>query len=80
MVCVTIIYHYIQQDKAAGGELYKSLRHEKSYKKRTGLKDKRGQIIGRISIDERPAIVDSKERLWDLEAFPSLARGMNAFS
>ncbi|MFT5653847.1 MAG: IS30 family transposase [Psychromonas sp.] len=62
MICATIIYYYIQQGKAAGGELYKRLRHKKSYKKRTGSKNKRGQITGRISIDERPAIVDSKER------------------
>ncbi|MBL4799729.1 MAG: IS30 family transposase [Oleispira sp.] len=68
MVCATTIYHYIRQDKTSDGELYKSLRHKKSYKKRIDSKDKRGQIIGRISIDERPAIVDRKKRLCDWKA------------
>jgi IS30 family transposase len=75
IVCATTIYNYIQQDKAAGGELYKSLRHKKAYKKRTDSKDKRGQIIGRISIDERPAVVDSKERLGDWEADTVVGKG-----
>jgi IS30 family transposase len=75
MVCATTIYHYTQQDKAESGELYKNLQHKKSYKKRTGSKDKRGQIIGRISIDERHAIVDSKERLGDWEADTVIGKG-----
>ena len=62
MVCAVTIYNYIQQDKALGGQLYQHLRH-KTYKKHTGLPDARGQIIGRISIDERPSIVDKKVRL-----------------
>lgn len=68
MVCATTIYGFIQQDKASGGDLYKHLRHRKSYKKRTGSPDARGQIIGRISIDERPSIVDDKVRIGDWEA------------
>jgi IS30 family transposase len=75
MVCATTIYHYAKQDKAEGGELYKNLRHKKSYQKRTGSKDKRGQIIGRISIDERHAIVDSKECLGDWEADTVIGKG-----
>ncbi|MFT4777179.1 MAG: IS30 family transposase [Oleispira sp.] len=75
MVCATTIYHYIQQYKAEGGKLYKNLRHKKSYKKRTGSKDKRGQIIGKISIDERPAIVNSKVRLGDWEADTVIGKG-----
>lgn len=75
MVCATTIYRVIQQDKAAGGSLYKHLRHRKPYKKRTGSPEIRGQIIGRVSIDERPSIVDRKERLGDWEADTIIGKG-----
>ena len=75
MVCATTIYGYIQKDKMFGGDLYKHLRHKKPYKKRTGSPDARGQIIGRISIDERPTIVDDKIRLGDWEADTVIGKG-----
>ncbi len=75
MVCATTIYSFIQQDKSAGGNLYKHLRHKKSYKKRTGSPDARGQIIGRISIDERPPIVDEKVRIGDWEGDTVIGKG-----
>jgi IS30 family transposase len=56
MVCATTIYGFIQQDKAAGGGLHKHLRYRKPYKRRTGSAETRGQIIGRLSIDERLSI------------------------
>lgn len=65
----------IQQDKAAGGTLHQHLRHCKPYKKRTRSPDARGQIIGRISIDDRPAIIDKKERLGDWEADTVIGKG-----
>ncbi len=68
MVCSTTIYAFIRRDKAMGGTLYKHLRHRKPYKNRTGTAETRGQIIGRVSIDERPAIVAEKSRLGDWEA------------
>lgn len=68
MVCFSTIYRFIQNDKANGGQLYKHLRHSKPYKKRTGKPEARGQIIDRISIDERPDMVDQKVRLGDWEA------------
>ena len=68
MVCATTIYSFIQEDKASGGDLYKHLRHRKAYKRRTGSLEARGQIIGRISIEERPSIVDKKIRIGDWEA------------
>jgi IS30 family transposase len=58
MVCATTIYGFIQQEKMSGGDLYQHLRHRKPYNRRTGVSEARGQIIGRISIDERPPIVD----------------------
>lgn len=63
-----IIYQFIWKDKKDGGLLYKQLRHgNKKYKKRTGTNDKRGQIIGRVPIDKRPAIVETRERIGDWE-------------
>lgn len=63
------IYQYVLKDKAKGGDLYKHLRHSsKKRKKRYGSRDKRGQIPNRMTIDRRPEIVDSKERIGDWEA------------
>lgn len=75
IVCATTIYDFIKKDKAFGGDLYRHLRHKKPYKKRTGSPDARGQIIGRISIDERPSIVDDKIRLGDWEADTVIGKG-----
>ncbi len=62
------IYQFIWADKKTGGEHYKHLRHTcKKRKKRYGKKDHRGQIKDRVSIDERPEIVDKKERIGDWE-------------
>ena len=62
------IYHHVLKDKDRGGDLYLHLRHSsKKRKKRYGSYDRRGQIKGRVSIDERPAIVDAKKRLGDWE-------------
>ena len=39
----------------------------KKRRKRYGSYDRRGQIINRVSIDERPAIVDKRRRIGDWE-------------
>lgn len=62
------IYQYILKDKASGGVLYKHLRCQKKKKKRYGGQDRRGQLKGRVSIDERPEIVDERKRVGDWEA------------
>jgi IS30 family transposase len=64
------IYQLILKDKENGGELYKHLRinNGKKNRKRYGKKDFRGRIPGRIDIDDRPEIVDKKERIGDWEA------------
>ena len=62
------IYQFIIDDQKNGGELYKHLRQKrKKRRKRIKNGDHRGQIPNRVSIDERPAIVDSKERVGDWE-------------
>lgn len=62
------IYQYILQDKQSGGDLHNHLRCQKQRKKRYGAPDRRGQIKGRISIDERPDVVSQRSRIGDWEA------------
>lgn len=62
------IYQFIWSEKASGGTLYKHLRcSSKKKRKRYGGRDRRGQIPDRVSIEERPEIVDAKERIGDWE-------------
>ena len=62
------IYQHVWSDKAQGGDLYKHLRNShKKRKKQYGSKDNRGQIKNRISIDERPEVVEKKTRIGDWE-------------
>ena len=63
------IYQHILKDKKNGGYLYKFLRCQRKRKKRYGTSrfDKRGQIQNRVSIDQRPKIVDKKIRIGDWE-------------
>ncbi|MDP0588104.1 MAG: IS30 family transposase [Candidatus Endonucleobacter bathymodioli] len=60
------IYRHIWADKQAGGDIYTHLRRQdKKYDKRRNGKSTRGQIKNRVSIDERPSIVDDKSRIGD---------------
>lgn len=62
------IYQYVYQEQAKGGKLYLHLRHKhKKYTKRTASHRNRGQIKNRVSIDERPLIVEEKSRVGDWE-------------
>ena len=62
------IYCMIAKDKKQAGTLHTHLRRRgKKYNKRLGKIAGRGCIPGRIDIEERPAIVEKKERLGDLE-------------
>lgn len=62
------IYQHIWEDKKQGGDLYTHLRTQgKKYRKRGAAKDKRGKIVGRVDIEQRPAIVEKRERFGDLE-------------
>ena len=67
-VCIETIYKFVWNDKKQGGNLYKHLRNQgKTYRKRGASKDKRGQIVGRIGIENRPEEVEEKQRFGDLE-------------
>jgi len=62
------IYQYVWEDKKKGGTLYTHLRNKgRKYRKRGSLKDNRGIIKNRISIDKRPKIVEERSRFGDLE-------------
>jgi len=62
------IYQYIYADKRAGGDLHKHLRCQKKRRKRYGSNDRRGKIPNRVSIEQRPDVVDERNRLGDWEA------------
>lgn len=62
------IYQHVWNDKKQGGSLHTHLRTRgKRYRKRGAAKDSRGIIIGRVDIDQRPAIVEKRKRFGDLE-------------
>ena len=69
------IYLHIYQDKYQGGDLHKHLRCQKKRRKRYGKQDRRGRIPNRISIDERPAIVNNKSRVGDWEGDTIIGKG-----
>ena len=62
------IYQYIYVDKRAGGDLHKHLRCQKKRRKRYGSNDRRGNLVDRVSIEQRPDVVDERNRLGDWEA------------
>ena len=62
------IYQLIYTDKASGGDLYTHLRvASKPYRKRYGKNDRRGTIKNRVSIEQRPTVVDRGNRVGDWE-------------
>ncbi|MBL1275035.1 MAG: IS30 family transposase [Ectothiorhodospiraceae bacterium] len=70
------LYQHIWSDKAVGGELYCHLRRQgKAYHPRGKSMAGRGHIKNRISIDERPAIVDERGRLGDWEIDLVIGKG-----
>jgi len=76
-VCISHewIYQYVYADKRSGGDLYRYLRCQKPRRKRYGSYDRRGIIPNQVSIDERPAIVDSKRRFGDWEGDTMIGKG-----
>jgi IS30 family transposase len=61
------IYLYIYADQRRGGTLHRHLRSQKKQRRRYRGYQRRGQIPNRVSIEERPAIVDRKKRIGDWE-------------
>jgi IS30 family transposase len=69
------IYQHILMDKQAGGDLHRHLRCQKKRRKRYGSYDRRGRLKNRVSIDERPVIVDTRQRLGDWEVDTIIGKG-----
>lgn len=74
--CVTheTIYQWIWEVKKSKKrvdadyfQLYKTLRHGSRRRKRGNIKDKRGAIKGRTSIEQRPIVVEKRQRIGDIE-------------
>lgn len=61
------IYQRIYQDKLSGGTLYLNLRCHRKRHKRYGKFDRRETLVNQISIEQRPAAVEQKNRLGDWE-------------
>lgn len=68
------IYQHVPADKKRGGDLHNHLRRRKKRKKRYGRPDSRGQLKNRVGIDERPSIVDRRERIGDWETDTVIGR------
>ena len=69
------IYQYVYADQRSGGDLYRFLRCQKLRRKRYGSYDRRGCIPNQVSIDDRPAVVDSKRRFGDWEGDTVIGKG-----
>ena len=62
------IYQYVEQDRILGGELYTHLRFYHTGHRRAKYGEKyKGKIKDRVSISQRPDIVDDKTRIGDFE-------------
>jgi len=69
------IYNHVREDKRQGGKLYTHLRRPKKYRKQAGNGDQRGQIPNKTSIEERPEVVERRERIGDWEADTIIGKG-----
>jgi transposase, IS30 family len=68
------IYRHIYQNKQEGGDLYVHLRRRHKYRKRINKYCSRKGWSSRRPISERPAIVETRERLGDWEADTIIGR------
>jgi IS30 family transposase len=68
------IYQYIYANKARGGTLFQHLRCRKRRRQRYGSYDHRGRLPNCRSIEERPKIVDQRQRVGDWEADTIIGR------
>ncbi|NBV95069.1 MAG: IS30 family transposase [Methylocystaceae bacterium] len=70
------IYKHVYVDRSLGGDLYRHLRCQKKRRKRyAGGRDRRGQIIGRRPISERPANIDTRSRIGHWEGDTLIGKG-----
>ena len=73
------IYHWITRQTADGGTWHTFLRQShRKRRKRYGTAEKRGRIVGRVGIEERPAEVAAKTRRGDWESDTVAGSGSTA--
>ncbi|KAA6332942.1 hypothetical protein EZS27_018599 [termite gut metagenome] len=73
MVSHERIYQFIREDKASGGVLYKNLRHRLKHRKRA-VGGNKVVIPGKVSIEQRPEIINQKQRFGDWEIDPIVGK------
>ena len=61
------IYQHVAQDRERNGTLHKNLRHGKKRRSRYGSYRRKGPVANRVSIEQRPAVVETRERTGDWE-------------
>ena len=66
MVSPERIYQLIRKDKQEGGDLYKHTRHSLKHRKRP-VGGKQTVIKDKVSIDDRPSVINDKGRFGDWE-------------
>lgn len=73
------IYAWVERDRQQGGTYYTYLRlnQGRKYRRRRRVKGqkKRGGIIGRVGIEHRPEIVETRERFGDWEGDTIVGKG-----
>ena len=67
MVSHERIYQFIRKDKQDGGKLYTHLRHKLKKRRKRPVSGKSASISNRISIHERPPVIDERGRFGDWE-------------
>lgn len=76
MVSHEWLYQWIYKDKLLGGDLYLNLpRRGRKKQKRANKNDYRGLIPQRVDISQRPAVVEERSRLGDIEVDTVVGRG-----
>ena len=66
MVSHERIYQFIRQDKINGGQIYRYMRHKLKHRKRP-LSGKHELIKNKVSIEDRPDVINNKQRFGDWE-------------
>jgi transposase, IS30 family len=63
------IYTYVKFDKKQGGTLWRHLRQPVRYRKRYATIEKRGRLLGKPHISERPAAVGKRKQIghWEMD-------------
>ena len=74
------VYTHLYRETAKDPALKEHFRQKQAKpRKRKGVKDRRGQILDRVCIDERPKIVEEKSRIGDWEGDTIESAGKNAY-